>query len=292
MDKKFVHKRFEYQADINPNLKAIDCGTATITYGRLNEQSNQLGRLLEFLKISTDDIIAVLHNEGIDQIRSLIAVFKAGAIYMPLDQTFSALRKKQVFDSCPPNCLISNITLEDQAKQLMSDYAQENAFLILVDSSSDSLSLKALQNTNSGWVECKVDEQKLTTENLDKSLNAEDGCYIYFTSGSTGVPKAIFGRHIGLAHFINWEIEEFSVNQKDKISQLTAVTFDAYLRDVFAPLCAGGTLCIPSVSQRQNMVHLLEWLEDSEITLIHCVPSLFRTFMKVLESKDTQPPVF
>ena len=38
--------------------------------------------------------------------------------------------------------------------------------------------------------------------------------YIYFTSGSTGVPKAIAGRLKGIDHFINWEIEQLGLEEE------------------------------------------------------------------------------
>ncbi|MBV6325851.1 AMP-binding protein, partial [Duganella sp. HSC-15S17] len=70
-------------------------------------------------------------------------------------------------------------------------------------------------------------------------------CYLFFTSGSSGTPKPILGSVGGLAQFIDWEIDAFGLDPQCRVSQLTAPTFDAFLRDLFVPLCAGGTLCLP-----------------------------------------------
>src|SRR4249919_459247 len=108
----------------------------------------------------------------------------------------------------------------------------------------------------------------------------DDPCYIYFTSGSTGTPKAILGRVRGLAHFIQWEIAAFSLGPGSRVSQLTGPSFDVYLRDVFAPLCSGGTVCIPPTPGILDPVLLAHWIERAAITLIHCVPSVFRLLLR------------
>jgi len=51
-------------------------------------------------------------------------------------------------------------------------------------------------------------------------------------------------------------------------------SFDGALRDIFVPLCVGGTLCVPW--QRELVLDgraLLQWLDAEQITLVHCVPS-------------------
>ena len=69
----------------------------------------------------------------------------------------------------------------------------------------------------------------------------DDLCYVYFTSGSTGRPKGIAGRLKAIDHFIRWEIETFGIGAGVRVSQLTSPAFDAFLRDAFVPLAAGGT---------------------------------------------------
>src|SRR5262249_37665513 len=111
----------------------------------------------------------------------------------------------------------------------------------------------------------------------------DDGCYVFFTSGTTGEGKAILGRHKSLYHFINWEINEFQLDVTCRVSQLLLVVFDPWFRDVFVPLCSGGTLCIPPNEIRDNMLQLLEWLNSSRITLMHIVPTIFRLLTKEFE---------
>ena len=72
---------------------------------------------------------------------------------------------------------------------------------------------------------------------------------------------------------------------ESRVSQLAPATFDVSLRDILAPLLAGGTLCIPPDEARTDSRRLLTWLESAKVSLIHCVPSLFRQIMAELETE-------
>ena len=90
------------------------------------------------------------------------------------------------------------------------------------------------------------------------------------------------GSQKGLSHFLHWEIGEFALGEESRVSQLAPATFDVSLRDILAPLLAGGTLCIPPDEARTDSRRLLTWLEAAKVSLIHCVPSLFRQLMAEL----------
>ena len=65
-----------------------------------------------------------------------------------------------------------------------------------------------------------------------------------------------------------------------RVSQLITATFDPWFRDIFVPLCAGGTICIPpDRPARLSPESLLEWLRDAKINLMHCGPTLFNTLV-------------
>jgi amino acid adenylation domain-containing protein/non-ribosomal peptide synthase protein (TIGR01720 family) len=108
-----------------------------------------------------------------------------------------------------------------------------------------------------------------------------DPVYVYFTSGSTGQPKGVVGLNHGLAHFIDWEITTFQVDHTFRFSQLTNPGFDVFMRDVLVPLCAGATICVPPEAGVLTMgEETADWLADQQITLVHCVPAVFKVITK------------
>ena len=101
-----------------------------------------------------------------------------------------------------------------------------------------------------------------------------DAAYIFFTSGSTGKPKAVLGTHQGLAHWLQWQRETFGVGPGDRSGQLTGLSFDVVLRDVFLPLTSGATLVLPIDGEET-----LRFLERERITTIHTVPAVAETWL-------------
>jgi amino acid adenylation domain-containing protein len=106
-----------------------------------------------------------------------------------------------------------------------------------------------------------------------------DPAYIFFTSGSTGVPKAVLGVHRSLSHFLNWQRHTFQVGPSDRVAQLSGLSFDVVLRDVFLPLTSGATVCLPEETEGSAPDQVLPWLQQARITLLHTVPSLAQSWL-------------
>jgi amino acid adenylation domain-containing protein len=99
-----------------------------------------------------------------------------------------------------------------------------------------------------------------------------DDAYVFFTSGTTGEPKAILGRHNSLAHFLDWQRSTFGVGPGDRVAQVTGFSFDVVLRDIFLPLVSGGVLCLPP--RDADPLNPWPWLIREAVTRLHVVPSL------------------
>ncbi|NIM13669.1 MAG: AMP-binding protein [Candidatus Aminicenantes bacterium] len=113
----------------------------------------------------------------------------------------------------------------------------------------------------------------------EASYKPEDKINIYFTSGTTGQPKAVVGKNESLTHFIAWEVKAFNIDETKRVSQLTSQCHDPFLRDIFVPLCVGGTICVPD--SRETILDsrkMVRWLEESRVNLVHCTPGLFKVF--------------
>jgi len=114
-------------------------------------------------------------------------------------------------------------------------------------------------------------------DSLRPPISPEQPAYIFFTSGSTGQPKGILGKHEGLDHYFAWEIEQFNISPSDRIGQLASPGSDAMLRNFLLPLCSGATLYLLDQSSQVDIPH---WIEENRITILHTVPSLFRLWIK------------
>ncbi|WP_332757121.1 AMP-binding protein [Streptomyces sp. MT206] len=102
--------------------------------------------------------------------------------------------------------------------------------------------------------------------------------YVFFTSGSTGEPKAILGRHRSLAAFLPWLAATLRVTPDDRVPHLAGVGFDVSLREVLLPLTSGARLCLPPPGPLPPG-DVLAWLADAGSTLVHTVPTVARAWL-------------
>ncbi|MBG0566357.1 non-ribosomal peptide synthetase [Actinoplanes aureus] len=118
----------------------------------------------------------------------------------------------------------------------------------------------------------------------------EDPAYIFFTSGTTGRPKGILGRHGSLAHFVSWERRTLGFGPHDRVAQVAALCFDAMLKDLLPALTGGAALCLPPVDKPfEHPDVVLDWLAGERITVVQTVPSVLGAWLDTVAAGSSRP---
>lgn len=261
-----------------PEKFAIEEKENKISYDQLNRRANVIADQLKKQGIIKEQIVGTMLLPDTNLVASVLAIFKAGGIYLPLDTAFSDKRLKQAFEQTQCKLMVvAQELFKPLVSRLQELEIQVDTFIVL-----NNIGIPTLYFSNAGQYVPSDQEPEFRDQNPPVAGEWDDASYIFYTSGSTGEGKPILGAHKSLYHYIKWETGEFKIDENCRISQLSQHTFDASLRDIFLPLLNGGTLCIPPASVRENTGALLQWIWDFEISLIHCVPSLFRMMSKEL----------
>jgi amino acid adenylation domain-containing protein len=268
-----LHEQISRLAEKYPEKVAIDY-SEPVTYQLLEVRSNQVSNCLSQPGQAGKKVLLFL-NKTPWFIISLIGVMKSGGIFVPVDINFPVERILAISDEVDVAWVIAETALIPKLHDVYSE-KKEKPKVLIIDPENldkvDSIKFDYIPLDYSG------DQGRLF---IQKAL--VDPCYIYFTSGSTGKPKGILGRHSSLTHFIEWEINEFKT-ENFRVSQLTTPTFDPFLRDVFVPLCSGGTVCMPEKTDfLVDPLNLLNWLDAKRIQLVHMVPTLFKMLSAAVE---------
>ncbi|EFP96133.1 amino acid adenylation domain-containing protein [Vibrio caribbeanicus] len=276
MSINIVHKAFECKAKENPNNIAVIDDYCSITYSELNSLTSKFAVAICNLLLENQSVVGVTLQPSCRQIVSMLSVFKSCNTYMPIDLTFPDERIKQMFNETLATTLIIERTqLEDVINKIEKlDLPVKK--LIYIDENND---YGAYIKSEQGWLTRDLVTQ-LSAFSAEKKSGPNDSAYIYYTSGSTGKGKAILGNHKGVANYINWLIQEFSIDSSFNIPNLSKTTFDASLKEYWMALCSGATLYIPPLCAKSNMIELMKWLKTNNITTVQNVPSIFRLLSK------------
>jgi amino acid adenylation domain-containing protein len=278
----YIQDWFSQTATKFVNKTAIDCGERKFTYGEIEAQSNKLANFLIEHGATKGSLVAILAQDSVKVIIAIIGILKAGCVFVPLVTDLPEKRINTIISEVAPQWLIVDAKgLTKISDKKIADFLRSP--VICLDEK------QVFNNFNSQNYYLNEYAEYSEIEKPSIQVEPDDMCYLYFTSGSTGKPKGIAGRLKSITHFINWEIKTFEINESTKVSQLINPVFDAFLRDIFVPLCSGGVVCIPeNLDIILDARKLIEWIDNQQINLIHCVPSLFRSIL----NEDLDPQKF
>lgn len=241
----------------NFNRIAIEGQHTLTTYSSLLRKANAVTNFLITKGTAKESYICVQTDDRELLITAMIGIMNAGCVFVPVSSAWPVKRLAYVLEQTNPAWIFST----GNNDQGMANHVSLKAILEDI----------ALQNTPQY-----------------PEYNEDDSIYLYFTSGSTGTPKGIIGRNKSLLQYLQWQINEFKLDNTVKVSQLISPYFDAFLRDVFIPLLTGGVICLPPADEDLlTPVKLKNWLVASEVSLVHCVPSVFRIINEAVSSGDS-----
>ncbi|KGC09274.1 hybrid non-ribosomal peptide synthetase/type I polyketide synthase [Burkholderia gladioli] len=269
-----------------PAHPALESAQGVLDYRGLWGRAGAASRAWrEALGLRRGEVVALLGEDRAQHVVGLLAALRAGAIAAPFSVREPLARQRAMSEAAGPALWVADALSLDRLLELHG----ERPIRLALWGAPPERALPAAWQLVSLPVDAE-DAAAARDTNEDAPAEAGAPAYLFFTSGSTGEPKPIVGRADSLAQFVDWEIDEFGLDATLRASQLASLSFDASLRDILVPLCAGGTLCLPPRPTRDlEPQALLAWLEAERISLVHTVPAVFRTWLPLLERAEQLP---
>jgi amino acid adenylation domain-containing protein len=268
-----VQELFSQAAAEFAHSTAIEHRGRAVSYRELEDDANALANFIVSAGTPRGSVVALLAHSPVHVITAVLAVLKAGCIFVPLDPATPDLRLSLLLEEVEPTWLVTDSELLARLCAVAAPLGR-CAEVVCLGGAGEQVACPPPLVLRADFA------AHADTSPVQVAADPDDACYVYFTSGSTGRPKGIVGRLKGIDHFIRWEAGVCGVVPGTRVSQLTSPAFDAFLRDVFTPLCAGGTVCAPD--GREDILdprRLVAWLDSARVNLVHCVPSLFRSIL-------------
>lgn len=246
-----VHQLVERWAAEKPAHQAVIHGEASLSYGELNRQANQLARWLRAQGMERNRIAVLLFDQGISVVVAMLATLKAGGAYLPLDP------------GEPP-------------ERLRAIVADSGAAIALCQPSYAALAagagLRALVVDGRGSAELDA----LSPENLEHATASDDWMNVLYTSGSTGTPKGVLLPHRGVLRLVH-RPNFVELRDDDRALQLCPLNFDGATFEIWSMLSSGGSLVVAEKSVVLSPADLGSLVMSHQVTtLILTTPLLNR----------------
>ncbi|MEU1037764.1 amino acid adenylation domain-containing protein [Streptomyces sp. NPDC005907] len=228
------------RAAATPDTVCVEFRGHRLTYRELDERAGRLAHWLAGQGVGPESRVVVLLPRSADLVVALLAVWKAGGTYVPVDPEYPAARVRAV--------------VEDSAPVLVLDEER----LAGVDLS---------------------DRSPHPVRGPRVPVGADHAAYVIYTSGSTGTPKGVVIRHGALAILLTGMQDRFTLTPDDRLLACATVAFDIAALELFLPLLAGARVVLAGKDDITQPTALLDLVERSGVTVMQATPSLWQSLV-------------
>lgn len=179
-------------------------------------------------------LVAVYLPRSARQIAALLACWRAGAAYLPLDPAWPEARCAQLVERAGVDSVIAP---------------------------------RGGGTAIAGGRHVIDPDQVEAVDFTPATVSADDLAYVIFTSGSSGEPKAVEVTHANLAALVDWHLDVFQVRPGTRTSHLAGLGFDAAAWESWPTLGAGGTLALVDEAVRTDAPRLRDWLIERRVEI-------------------------
>ncbi|HZI16962.1 MAG TPA: amino acid adenylation domain-containing protein [Pyrinomonadaceae bacterium] len=248
---------FEQQVARTPDAVAVSGGAGRLTYRGLDDAAERAARLLAAEGCGAESVVAVLAERGVGLLVMMLAVFKAGGTYLPLDPLHPPERLRQVVE-------------------------QSGAALVLVAPEHAGAPAGAVEGARARVLsisELMAGGGPAPAAAARRRVEPRQAAYVIYTSGSTGVPKGAVVEHRGMLNHLLAKVKDLRLTGADTVAQTAPQSFDISVWQFLAPLLVGGRVHVVEGDAAKDPRQLSKEVESEAVTILEVVPSLLSVML-------------
>ncbi|MET0400646.1 MAG: amino acid adenylation domain-containing protein, partial [Longimicrobiaceae bacterium] len=284
-----VHLRIAANAALAPHAPAVHSDGGWLTRAELEARAARLADRLCAAGVARGTRVGVCVDRGPGVLVAMLAVWKAGGVYLPLDPSHPAERLAFLLADSGAEVVVSDA----EAAAALPSFGGE---IIALDAPHPPAPSPTRGEGEHGNDTLQAEGQEALPQNWGRvaSLSEPGGgprgrqpgarpdppsspgdlAYLIYTSGSTGAPKAVMVTHGQLAHTLAGAVATLGFAADDQAAALASVAFDIALLELLAPLLAGGRVRVVPRETVRDVDALLDAVRGA--TVLHAVPALMR----------------
>ncbi|MCB1887565.1 MAG: amino acid adenylation domain-containing protein [Rhodocyclaceae bacterium] len=255
-----LEARFEAAAAAGPERPAVVAEHAALSYGALDRRADTLAAALTEAGVIDGQIVGLQLDRGIDFVVGVLAVLKAGAVFMPLPSDLPPARRNTMLDLAGAEVVIV-------ADATPADAVPERRSVVRMGAAECSA--------------CGLPERARSGSNA--------AAYVLFTSGSSGEPKGVVCSHRAVANLLADFERRHRLSGSARCSWWTSPSFDVSIYELFSALAFGRTLYVAPEPVRADARRMLDWLCEQGIHSAYLPPFMLNDVREQIELRKARP---
>ncbi len=233
------------QIAARPAATALVDAFGPVSYAELDQLANAVAARLRAAGIGRGQIVGVLLERSAAMVAAWLGILRAGAAYLPLDDTQPDLRLRHLLTDSSAALLVTSLEKADLAGRL---------------------GVPTLEIGGPDW--SRTDPGSAGVPVPDPAIAPQDLAYVIYTSGTTGGPKGAMIEHRNIANTATAHADAFGVGQGDRVGQVCACGFDVASGEIWGNLAAGAQIHIAPEAIRRAPDELCRWIVERELVIV------------------------
>ena len=238
-----IHELIEAQVRRTPDAVAVVCGADRLTFAELDRRANWMAHRLRAMGVGPEALVGLHLERTLDLLIALVATFKAGGAYLPLDPKYPRARLEWMLADAGATVVLTDRSLRDRVPKLPGVEV---------------------------WPLDGVWRDETATADLPpvSGVAPRNRAYVIYTSGSTGTPKGVNIEHASASAFLQAAREMYTRDELAGVVASSSISFDFSVFEILMPLAWGGTAILV-----ENALHIPSLSSSVPVTMICAVPS-------------------
>ncbi|MER6082909.1 amino acid adenylation domain-containing protein [Streptomyces sp. NPDC001833] len=251
-----LHSLVAAQTAGTPDAVAVRLGSDTWTYAELGARADRVAARLYREGVRPGDLVALCTERSFEHVVGLLGILKAGAAFVPVDPDHPARRQAYLLADSGARVVLTQT-------RLLPQLPEDTAALVL-----------ALDDPTA-WPEEPGSGPR------PDALPA-DLCSLYYTSGSTGAPKAVASHHAGWVNRMTWMQRRHGLRPGEGVLHKTTLGFDDAAVEILWPLITGGQVVLLPPGAHRDAHAIAESVARHDVVHVQFVPSVLEVFLDIL----------